>query len=171
MMLKLPQKRFDAFNADQCSRWSGASQALARQLSDTHRFAIQRIRLRIYDTFGGQDGKEEAFWSVLLGLTGQECIPCCPRHIKGVISKFERLRAIRLNNQKLISFNPQTDILLTEIDPRHATRRICTLAWGGNGTILDIVSCLIPPPSESPIKFLLPRRVEDTPSFPLPLSA
>jgi hypothetical protein len=171
MTLKLPQKQFDAFDAAQCSRWSGCSRALAEQLSDTQLFTIQRVRLRIYDTFGGQTGKEEAFWSILLGLTGQERIPCCPRHTQGVISKFERLRAIRLNNKKLISFNPQTDIKLIEIDPRQATRRICALAWGENGTILDMVSCLIPPPSDPPLRFILPRRVEAAPSFPLPLSA
>jgi len=170
-MLKLPQKKFDAFDADQCSRWSGCTQALAQQLSDTQPFAIQRVRLRIYDTFGGQKGEEEAFWSVLFGLTGQERIPCCPRHARGVISRFERLRAIRLNNKKLISFNPLTDIKLIEIDPRQATRRICALAWGESGTILDMVSCLIPPPPEPLFRFILPRRVEDAPSFPLSLSA
>lgn len=144
---------------------------LAEQLSNTQRFAIQRVRLRVFDTFEGQKGKEEAFWAVLLGLTGQERIPCCPRHTQSVISKFERMRAIRLNNKKLISFNPQTDIILIEIDPRQATRRICALAWGENRTILDMVSCLIPPPSDPPLRFFLPRPIEDAASLPLRIPA
>lgn len=171
MMLHLPQTRFDAFDNDQCSRWSGCSHALAEQLSNTQRFAIQRVRLRVYDSFGRQRGREEAFWSILLGLTGQDRIPCCPRHAQGVISKLERLQAIRLNNKKLIRFDPQTDIILTEIDPRQSTRRICALAWGENGTIIDMVSRLIPPPSDSPLRLVLPRRIKDAASFPLPVPA
>jgi hypothetical protein len=171
MTLKLPQKRSDTFDCKRCSQWAERSQALAEQLSNSHPFTIQRIRLRIYDAFGGESGKNEAFWSVLLGLTGQERLPCCPRHIQAVIRRFERLQAIRLNNKKLVRFNPQTDVILIETDPRRAARRICAVAWGEGGTILDMVSCLIPPPSDSPLRFILPRRAEDASSFPLPISA
>ncbi|WP_370435418.1 hypothetical protein [Microvirga sp. TS319] len=171
MMLKLPQERLDAFDVNQCSRWAGCSQALAEQLSNAHRFAIQCVRLRIFDTFEGQKGEEEAFWSVLLGLTGQDRVPFCPQHTRGVIGQFERLRAIRLNNKKLIRFNPQTDIILIEIDPRQAARRICALAWGENGTILDMVSCLIPSPSNPPKRLSLPRHTEEAASFPPPIPA
>jgi hypothetical protein len=171
MMLNIPQKPFDAFDHDRCSRWAGCSQALAEQLAHTHRFAIQSIRIRIYDIFGGEDGREEAFWSALLGLTGQKSLPFCSRHIQAVVNRFERLRAIRLNNGKLITFNPKTDIVLLETDPRAATRRIGAVAWGENGAILDMVSYLVPPPSNSALKLIRPRRGVAAPSIPLPISA